>query len=92
VGTHGVRHRAATEIANSGVPVKVGMQLTAHKTVTQFMRYINTEDEQVRAAAEGVATRRRALLCSQSGSPVPAFGQVEQNQRDLVGMAESKSA
>ncbi len=77
VGTHGVRHRAATEIANSGVPVKVGMQLTAHKTVTQFMRYIHTEDEQVRAAAEEVATRRRALLCSQSGSQVPAFGQVE---------------
>ena len=37
VGTHGIRHRATTEIANSGVPVKVGMQLTAHKTVTQFM-------------------------------------------------------
>jgi len=92
VGTHGVRHRAATEIANSGVPVKVGMQLTAHKTVTQFMRYIHTEDEQVRAAAEGVATRRRALLCSQSRSQVPAFGEVAQNQRDLVGMAESKSA
>jgi integrase len=36
VGTHGIRHRATTEIANSGVPVKVGMQLTAHKTVTQF--------------------------------------------------------
>jgi integrase len=42
VGTHGIRHRATTEIANSGVPVKVGMQLTAHKTVTQFMRYVHT--------------------------------------------------
>jgi integrase len=31
VGTHGVRHRATTEIANWGVPVKVGMQLTAHR-------------------------------------------------------------
>ena len=38
-GTHAVRHRAATDIANSGVPVKVGMALTAHKTVTMFMRY-----------------------------------------------------
>src|SRR5690606_36217583 len=32
VGTHGIRHRSATDIANSGVPVKVGMALTAHKT------------------------------------------------------------
>jgi integrase len=62
VGTHGIRHRATTEIANSGVPVKVGMQLTAHKTVTQFMRYVHTEDEPVRAAAETVASRRRAVV------------------------------
>ena len=62
VGTHGIRHRATTEIANSGVPVKVGMQLTAHKTVTQFMRYVHTEDEPVRAAAETVASRRLVVL------------------------------
>jgi integrase len=62
VGTHGIRHRATTEIANSGVPVKVGMQLTAHKTVTQFMRYVHTEDEAVRAAAEAVALRRRVVI------------------------------
>jgi len=62
VGTHGIRHRATTEIANSGVPVKVGMQLTAHKTVTQFMRYVHTEDEPVRAAAETVASRRRVVI------------------------------
>jgi len=59
LGTHGIRHRATTEIANSGVPVKVGMQLTGHKTVTQFMRYVHTEDDPVRAAAETVASRRR---------------------------------
>jgi len=62
VGTHGIRHRATTEIANSGVPIKVGMQLTAHKTVMQFMRYVHTEDEPVRAAAETVASRRRVLV------------------------------
>jgi integrase len=62
VGTHGIRHRATTEIANSGVPVKVGMQLTSHKTVTQFMRYVHTEDEPVRAAAEVVSSRRKAIL------------------------------
>ena len=62
IGTHGIRHRATTEIANSGVPVKVGMQLTAHKTVTQFMRYVHTEDDPVREAAELVACRRRVVL------------------------------
>lgn len=62
VGTHGIRHRAATEIANSGVPIKVGMQLTAHKTVAQFMQYVHTEDDAVRAAAEKVAELRQAAL------------------------------
>ena len=71
VGTHGIRHRATTEIANSGVPVKVGMQLTAHKTVTQFMRYVHTEDDPVRAAAETVASRRRFVLSGQRPTSQP---------------------
>jgi integrase len=62
IGTHGIRHRSATDIANSGVPVKVGMALTAHKTVTMFMRYVHIEDDPVRAAAEAVAQRRQTLL------------------------------
>ena len=62
VGTHGVRHRAATDIANSGVPVKVGMALTAHKTVTMFMRYVHTEDDPVRNAADLVAARRKGVV------------------------------
>ena len=62
IGTHGIRHRSATDIANSGVPVKVGMALTAHKTVTMFMRYVHTEDDPVRAAAEAVASRRQGLI------------------------------
>ncbi len=61
-GTHAVRHRAATDIANSGVPVKVGMALTAHKTVTMFMRYVHTEDDPIRQAAETVASRRRSVV------------------------------
>ncbi|SEO22967.1 Site-specific recombinase XerD [Rhodospirillales bacterium URHD0017] len=69
VGTHGIRHRTTTEIANSGVPVKVGMQLTAHKTVTQFMRYVHTEDDPVRAAAETVASRRLVVLSGQRPTP-----------------------
>ena len=62
IGTHGIRHRAATDIANSGIPVKVGMTLTAHKTVTMFMRYVHTEDDPVRAAAEAVTQRRLSLV------------------------------
>lgn len=68
-GTHAVRHRAATDIANSGVPVKVGMALTAYKTVTMFMRYVHTEDDPMRAAAETVAKRRRSVV---GGAPLPA--------------------
>lgn len=75
IGTHGIRHRAATDIANSGIPVKVGMVLTAHKTVTMFMRYVHTEDEPVRAAAEAVALRRRSLIHG-SGHP-PAISALE---------------
>lgn len=62
IGTHGIRHRSATDIANSGVPVKVGMALTAHKTVTMFMRYVHTEDDPVRTAADAVASRRQSLI------------------------------
>lgn len=61
VGTHGIRHRSATDIANSGIPVKVGMALTAHKTVVMFMHYVHTEDDPVREAAELVANRRKAI-------------------------------
>ncbi|MBH2534041.1 integrase arm-type DNA-binding domain-containing protein [Serratia marcescens] len=61
VGTHGIRHRSATDIANSGIPVKVGMALTAHKTVVMFMRYVHTEDEPVRQAADLVAKRRKTI-------------------------------
>lgn len=61
-GTHGFRHRSATDIVNSGIPVKVGMALTAHKTVAMFMRYVHTEDDPVRKAAELVATRRKPVV------------------------------
>jgi integrase len=67
-GTHAIRHRAATDIANSGVPVKVGMALTAHKTVTMFMRYVHAEDDPIRAAAEAVSARRRSLV---GANPLP---------------------
>ncbi len=72
VGTHGIRHRSATDIANSGIPVKVGMALTAHKTVAMFMRYVHTEDAPVRQAAELVASRRKTITGVQSAKTMEA--------------------
>ena len=42
------------------------MALTAQETVTMFMRYVHTEDDPIRAAAETVAARRREVV---SGAP-----------------------
>jgi integrase len=61
VGTHGIRHCSTTEMPNLGVPIKVGMKLTGHKTVAMFMHYVRTEDKPVREAAELVASRRYAI-------------------------------
>jgi len=52
VGAHDIRHRSATDIANSGVPIKVGMALTAPKTAAMFMRYVHAEDNPVSEAAK----------------------------------------
>lgn len=70
VGTHGIRHRSTTDIANSGVPTKVGMKLTGHKTVAMFMHYVHTEDKPVRDAAELVASRRQAITGARRTDPV----------------------
>ena len=72
VGTHGIRHRSATDIANSGIPVKVGMALTAHKTVAMFMRYVHTEDDPVRKAADLVANRRKIITGARQQQPQEA--------------------
>ena len=48
--------------------MKVGKALTAHKTVTMFMRYVHSEDDPVRAAANAVASRRQGLI----GRTLPA--------------------
>lgn len=69
VGTHGIRHRSTTDIANLGVPTKVCMALTGHKTVAMFMHYIHTEDEPVRNAAGLVASRRRAITGARQHQP-----------------------
>lgn len=72
VGTHGMRHRSTTDIANSGVPTKVGIKLTGHKTVSQFMHYVHTEDKPVREAAELVANRRKTITEARRSAVVSA--------------------
>lgn len=81
VGTHGIRHRAATDIANSGTPIKVGMALTAHKTVSMFMSYVHTEDDPIRAAAEKVANMRQETIGNQKPADTQAPGVVEANEQ-----------
>jgi hypothetical protein len=85
VGTHGIRHRAATDIANSQIPVKVGMALTAHKTVSMFMRYVHAEDDPIRAAAEKVANLRWDTIDSRApmvpvASPAANTGDTDCNK------------
>jgi hypothetical protein len=92
VGTHGIRHRSATDIANSGVPVKVGMALTAHKTVTMFMRYVHTEDAPVRAAADAVTQRRLSLVGGAQPSPSPLPGTLEPGEPPTVAAAVEAGA
>ena len=72
MGTHGIRHCSATDIANSGIPVKVGMALTAHKTVAMFMRYVHTEDDPIRQAAELVTNRRKTITGAQRAEEATA--------------------
>lgn len=64
VGTHGIRHRAATDIANSGVPIKVGMALTAHRHLGVFMGYVHLEEDIVHEAADRVAESRLKRLAA----------------------------
>lgn len=62
VGTHAVRHRAATDIANSGVPIKVGMALTGHRDLQVFMKYVHIIDAQVHDAINLVESKRRSAI------------------------------
>jgi hypothetical protein len=48
------------------------MALTAHKTVAMFMRYVHTEDDPVRQAAELVATRRQTITGKRQPQPQEA--------------------
>jgi hypothetical protein len=72
VGARGIRHRSATDMANSGILVKVSMMLTANKTAGIFMRYVHTEDDPMRKATELVANWRRTIIGAQPSAEVMA--------------------
>lgn len=61
VATHATRPRSATDTANSGIPLTVGLALTANKTLATCMRCVQSEEEPAREAAELVANRRKAI-------------------------------
>ncbi len=61
-GTHHVRHRAATDIANAVDNVRTGMQMTGHKTVQMFMRYVHPEESRIRKAQAKIRKSRFSLL------------------------------
>jgi len=61
-GTQAIRHRAATEIANSAVHMKDGMAMTGHKTVEMFLRYVHPDEKRFRKSVEKVSAQRRKLV------------------------------
>ena len=61
------------------------MALTAHKTVTMFMRYVHTEDDPIRQAAETVASRRRIVV--QGAAPTAESGLDDKPPKDPAAAA-----
>lgn len=67
-GTHHVRHRAATDIANAVDNVRTGMQMTGHKTVQMFMRYVHPEEDRIRKAQAKITNDRKRILNQESST------------------------
>ena len=65
------------------------MALTAHKTVTMFMRYVHTEDDPIRQAAETVASRRRIVV---QGAASTTDGGLDETQSDAPADAAAAAA
>ncbi|WP_426727597.1 tyrosine-type recombinase/integrase [Enterobacter cloacae complex sp. 288G10] len=90
VGTHGIRHRSTTDIANSGVPTKVGMKLTGHKTVAMFMHYVHTEDKPCARRpswwpAAAKPSRARGSLRRRWHERAPAISSIARSARGAAG-------
>jgi hypothetical protein len=66
-GTHAVRHRAATEIANSVANPKDGMAMTGHKSIAMYLRYVHPDEKRIKKSADKVSAQRRKLV----GTPSP---------------------
>lgn len=88
-GTHAIRHRAATEIANSGVPIKDGMMMTGHKTVEQFLKYVHPDEKRVRKSVAKVSAQRQKL--AQSGART-ALNQHAARHVQPVSIGEASTA
>lgn len=50
VSTHSFRRTAITELANSGVSMRVIQEITGHSNLSQLKTYIEVSEEQVREA------------------------------------------
>ena len=68
-GTHHVRHRAATDIANAVDNVRTGIQMTGHKTVQMYLRYVHPEEERIRAAQAKIGRERRRIRFGDTNRP-----------------------
>ena len=53
---HDLRHTAITRWVQTGLPVAEVMRLSGHRTLNVAFRYINTDDETARRAAEAMDT------------------------------------
>ncbi len=71
-GTCRIRHRSATDMANSGILAKVSLMLTANRTAGIFTRYVHTEDDPMRKATELVANWRVIIIGAQPSAEVMA--------------------
>ena len=68
------------------------MALTAHKTVTMFMRYVHTEDDPIRAAAETVAARRRTVVAGKHATEAPSEQVADLSAVTPITIAPSRAA
>jgi integrase len=66
-GTHAVRHRAATEIANTVANPKDGMAMTGHRSIAMYLRYVHPDEKRIKKSADKVSAQRRKLV----GTPSP---------------------
>ena len=50
VSTHSFRRTALTQMSNAGIPLRVIMEISGHRTLTVLQRYLDVKPEQVKGA------------------------------------------